>query len=69
MKKIKTINPLFHHPALGKLLSIVFDDGSTAQIFEEWFFDLFPSYECNIDSLIGIQLDNEWIKTHHTEKP
>lgn len=61
MKTVISIKSLLYHEALGHLFHITFDDGSVANIYEEWFIMLLnPNYEGK-DSLIGMGFEGKWI--------
>lgn len=62
MKTIKSIKTLFNHPAVGDLFQITFNDDSQVNIYEEWFFHLLPEYRGGSECLIGLELDENWIK-------
>ena len=49
-----------HHPAIGRLFSIVFSDGSKEFYYEETFYHQFDDYHTHhdINSLVGREIDS-----------
>ena len=57
-KTISSITPTpINHPAVGRLYSVIFSDGSKILMYEETFYHHFEDYDNDINVLIGRELD------------
>lgn len=65
METITNIKKTIMHPALGWLLKVTLSNGNRYFIYCEWFFHLNPEWTGEPDTLVGIEVADEWCKSYN----
>jgi len=65
METITNIQKQSLHSALGWLLKTTLSNGNQYNIYCEWFWELNPNWNGDVDLLIGMEVSNEWCKNYN----